>query len=229
VNAARKRTIASYVFAIAFGAAGGFSLWYWGAPNPHQLLKRTEGGTTSITGEGAKALTGQAAVDQAGLAYARAVQTGNCEDVIDLTWWMQERLEYVRMRGGDPEAVAAARDALCSGLLDRTPEGNQLSPEGIEDKYLLQQDATIEAVAVETGGDALEKPVSRVVWLRVTYGDVRTAPRGEGGRPLKSLLAGVPVSADGYVLKGGVRGNLVIDWDSIAYDWGPAENTRHAT
>lgn len=216
------------MFAIAFGAAGGASLWYWGAPNPEHVVGRT-GRTASMTSGRASAPTSeQATVGETGATYARAVQRGNCDEVIGLTWWMQERLNYVRMSGGDPEAVAAARDALCSGLLDRTPEGNQLTPEGIEDKYLFPPDAAIEVLAVEEGGDPLEKPVFCVVWLRVDYPDARTAPRGEGGRPVKSLLAGVPVSADGYVLKGGVRGNLLIDWDSIHYDWGLAEKARHA-
>ncbi len=161
------------------------------------------------------------AVPQIGSAmrYARAVQEGDCEEVIQSTQWMVERLEQVRLEAGESDEVDVARDGLCKKMQVRLVERNQLQTEGIEDQYLFSPGADLEVAGTDDGRQHLARRVWERTWIRVSYPSRHCAPRDELGRPIKSLLVGVNVSADGRVLKSGVLGNLDIDRDSIVYDW----------
>jgi len=53
----------------------------------------------------------------------------------------------------------------------------------------------------------------------VSYPAPTQSLKDENGTPIKWLRVGVNVSADGYVLKAGVIGNLEIDFESISYNW----------
>lgn len=206
---AGKKGVKAYVFAILFGALGGLGLWYWGAPNADlaQSQRRASG---SLTGREKPVDESSRSAKLAG-RYVAAVQSANCDAVVTLTLWMQERLGK-----GQSEQVL---DALCTSLLDRSDAGNRLGPLGIEDRYILSPKAEIEAFRIDKGRDDLERPVRERMWFKVTYSSRGHAVRDRDGNPISTLDVGVNVSTDGYILKAGVRGNLDIDFDSISYRW----------
>lgn len=153
------------------------------------------------------------------MRYARALQQGDYDEAIRMTLWMQDRLRYVRMGSDEPETVEAARRELKRSLARRALEDNHLRAEGVEDQYVFAPGARLELIRVEEGRDDLERPAKECAWIRVTYPGASNALRDETGVPIRSLAVGVNVSADGYILKSGIIGNLEVDRDSIAYDW----------
>lgn len=202
---------------IALAALGGFSLWYWGAPN-EQFLRQQERYRQSR--DGGVAVPGESPVSESsGIAqrYASAVQAGDCARAIELTWWMQERLRFAIKSGED--AQGSAMEDLCNSLKDRTTDGNHLRPEGIEDQYVFAPLAQVDVSGLDAGRQDLVKPVVERVWMLVSYPVPTQALGDEKGTPIKSLIVGVNVSTDGYVLKAGVIGNLEIDFESISYRW----------
>ncbi len=157
------------------------------------------------------------------IQYARALQEGRADEVIRMTHWMQERLKRVRLRSNAPEELEAAREELRRDIQTRTLEGNRLRREGVEDKYIFKPGATFEVIGVDARedarGDALACPVKERTWLRVVYPSPVTALRDEAGRPVRSIVVGVNVSADGYVLKAGILGNMEIGSGDVSVDW----------
>lgn len=217
MNKKRSKGIQPYVAAILFGALGGLALWHWGAPSGDQMREKVREAEKS---ELAKIPASE--LDETGgpaRRYVTAVQEGRCEEIIAMTWWMEERLRYVRTTASKPEEVEDAHERLCATILERTPEGNQLTPEGIEEQYVFTPAAQIEILGADRGRDDLEKPVRHRTWMEVTYQTKNRALRDRSGNAIKSLIVGVNVSTDGYVLKAGVVGNLDIDLDSLSYRW----------
>ena len=157
--------------------------------------------------------------DPAALRYVAAFQKAKWDDVIDVTCWMQERLLRVQMEHADPSARESARARLRERLDTRSLEENQLRAEGVEDQYVFTPDAVVVTVAVDEGQTKLERAVKSRTWFRVTYPARNRALRDDKGIPIRSVTVGVNVSADGFVLKSNVIGNLDIDWDSISSDW----------
>lgn len=170
-------------------------------------------------GAGATDLTPPVVPDPIAMRYVKALQEGRCQEVIDLTAWMQERLSRISDRGGDATACAEDRTKLCDGLSNLTPDGNRLRAEGVEDQYVFSKSATIEPQLVDEGRSDLERPAQSRTWFRVTFSDRDKALRDEVGVPIRSVLAGVNVSTDQMVLKASVTGNLEIDLESISYNW----------
>jgi hypothetical protein len=157
-------------------------------------------------------------VESPATRYAQALQENNFDAVIDMTWWMHERLRFSETSLTPPQSLAGVRGELAAGLR-RTIEGNRLRPEGIEDQYIFAPGVELDVVAADAGRNDLVKPAAERVWFRVTYPFAARAPRDEAGRPIRSLVAGVNVSQDGWILKAGVLGNLEIDWDWVSVDW----------
>jgi len=153
------------------------------------------------------------------LRYAVAVHQNNCEEVLRMLWWVQERLALLAERGAGEVELDKERERLCEELLDRSVADNRLAEEGVGDAYLFVPGAKIRAVSADDGASGLAKPVRRRVWLRVTYPVLDRALRDSEGRAIRSLLAGVNVSADGFVLKAGVEGTVEIDRRSLTYAW----------
>jgi len=155
--------------------------------------------------------------------YARALQTRRTDEIIHMTHWMQERLKRVRLSCSVPAREEAAREELRHDILTRTLEGNRLRPEGVEDKYIFAPGARLEVIGSDKREHAHEDPLSCPVkertWLRVVYPNPITALRDETGRPIRSIVVGVNVSPDGYVLKAGILGNVEIRRDTISLDW----------
>lgn len=149
--------------------------------------------------------------------YATAVQEGRCEDIVALTWWMQERL--ARVASDSPGGEAGEAERLCRLMTERRVERNRLTPEGVGDEYVFCPGATITAYGHDPGQSGLAKATSRRIWLKVTYPSPERALLDESGRPLRSIVAGVNLSADGYVLKANVSGNLDIDRNSADTNW----------
>ena len=216
-NRPKKRAGVSVAVIIAFTALGGFSLWYWGAPN-EKFLRQQERYRQSR--DGGAAVPGDFQVSEsAGIAqrYASSVQMGDCARTIELTWWMQERLHFAIKSGED--ARGSAMEDLCGSLKARMTEGNLLLPEGVEDQYVFAPLAKVEVTGLDAGRQDLVKPVVERVWMLVSYPVPTQALRDENRTPIKSLIVGVNVSTDGYVLKAGLIGNLEIDLESISYKW----------
>lgn len=207
----------TYVAAILVGALGGWGMWYWGPPIM-SAQPRPPAQAAPMMAVIEAAPSGPAV--EAALRYADAVALADCPDVIARTQWMQDRLAYVQRTEGTPEADAAAREDFCRRMSVRSTEGNQLSLEGVGDQYLFRPGGQWTPFAVEPGSPGLEKPAQARVWFRVQFPDVVRALRDAAGHPIRSLDAAVHLSADGFVLKAGVEGNLEIDWDSLVYHRG---------
>ena len=204
----------NWVVAAGVGALAGLMLW-WGLrqgipqdPNVAGQLRPP----VAASGETTRP-------DNVAIRYARAFQRGAWDEVIGLTWWMQERLAWVQLQSADAADLAEARRGLRARLRKRSVPGNQLRPEGIEDQYIFTPEAEFEEVGVDAGRTDLAKPVRERMWIRVTYAERNRAPRDEAGRPIRSITVGVNVSTDGFVLKAGVVGNLDLLKRSVRYDW----------
>lgn len=198
------------VFVIAFALFGGLSMWYWGPPNAsnHRNALRAPSAPEELEAIPEQALNDLA---RSALGYADAIRDGRCEDVAGLTWWLQERLQNLGTNTPDT--------GFCEEMKRRTPESNQLTAGGIGDQYLFVPGVEIVAVTVDVGRKDLARPVAQRTWLRVQYPMKSQALRDETGVPIHSLRVGVNMTADGYVLKAGVLGNLDIEWDSLNYSW----------
>lgn len=201
---------------LVLAAGGGLAAWY-------ELSRRSpaiEDASASLVNAPLTASAAPSAMDaETALAYryATAVQEGRCEDIVSLTWWMQERL--ARVASETPGAEALETDRLCRMMTERRVERNRLTPEGVGDAYVFSPGATITAQGYDAGRNDLTKPAARRIWLKVTYPSADRALLDESGHPLRSIVAGVNLSADGYVLKANVDGNLDIDRDSADTNW----------
>lgn len=160
------------------------------------------------------------------MAFARALQDNNCDEVIRLTAWMADRLRRVALESSDPEDVAEARRKLCQKILSRPYEDNILRGEGIEDQFVFAPGTQLEVVSKDPGRKDLGRPVAERVWIRVTYPRRETAPLAPvkpgspDMKPVRQWIVGVNLSqGDQTVLKASVLGNLEIKRDSAAFDW----------
>jgi hypothetical protein len=200
---------------VAMGAAA--VLLYWSGQGT-SLRASGETAPTPLTGLGKLASD-----DGIALRYAKAYQAGDGDEVIGLTWWMNERLNKTALGAADDRELDTVRDELRSRIQDRPIEGNRIRAEGVEDAYVFAPGATVEFVASDRGRKDLSQPVSERVWLRVTYPTPDSALCDESGKPIRSIIVGVNVSPGGYVVKAGVVGNLDIDRNSISYGWGEVQ------
>ena len=216
-NRPNRKAGVSVAVVIAFAALGGFALWYWGAPNEEFLRQQErfrQGRDAGVAAAGESPVSESATIAR---RYASAVQAVDCARVIALTWWMEERLRFAAKSG--EETRGSAMEDLCNSLRVRDTAGNRLRPEGIEDQYVFAPMARIEVTSLDAGPQDLAKPVTERVWMHVSYPAPTQSLKDENGTPIKWLRVGVNVSADGYVLKAGVIGNLEIDFESISYNW----------
>lgn len=170
-------------------------------------------------GERAIAAEGAApnAFDDVALQYVRAYQESDCGAVVDLTWWMKERIAYATKHQGRSEADVRA--GLCGAAMTRSPEGNRITPEGIEDQYIFRPGADVTFVGRDPGTEGLAKGTAQRTWLRVNFADESRAPFDSGKRPIRGLTVGVNVSEDGYILKAGIVGNLDIAHETVTTNW----------
>lgn len=216
----RKQTL-PFAVAIGFAVLGGLGLWYFGSPT-QRVLEASPG-----VGDGSEdeAVPGDISDNVATIAqrYARAVQAIDCNAVIDMTLWMRDRLEVARKDAGDPAAAETnAREDLCRGIRTAAKGEGDLTLEGIEDGHVFSRSAQWSLSGLDAGRNDLAKAAAGRAWLNVSYPVPGSAPRdvrGDEERPIKSMRVGVNVSADGYVLKASVVGNVEIDDESIAYYW----------
>jgi hypothetical protein len=206
---ARQRT--ALIVAISFAIVGVAAILYWGAPNQKLLNQEI-----APPEEQKNLHSADPKIEALVLKYARAVQTADCDTVIAMTWWMQERLDNGR-HADPPESDRDMRRDLCKSIQREDPEGNVLKATGIEDQFLFLPGSEFKVAGADGGESGLAKPVKQRVWLRVTYPNVGAAPKDPSGTYIRTLLAAVSVSTDGYILKAGVRGNAEIDLDSVEY------------
>jgi hypothetical protein len=144
------------------------------------------------------------------MQYARALQQNDAERVMDMVDWMQQRLDRVQMESTEPAEYAKVRRELRRRIEQRDIEGNQVEPEGIEDRYVFCPGAEVRELA--SGDVAPEEAAAgaRMYWLQVSFPKVDKAPLNRNGKPVESMIVGVCVSKDGRVLKRGIAGNLEI-------------------
>lgn len=201
------------LFVVAAGISLAVVWWLGSSAIPVEADYQTEGRTRAQQEENGTPLSSVA------WRYALAVRDSNCAEVIRMTLWMNERLDRVRAAHGDSEELEAAREALCRQIVHRAVEGNQLTAEGVEDQYIFAPGVELHLVGMDEGAAGLRRPVAERSWIRVTYPNRRRALRDQEGQPIRSIVVGVNVSQDGYVLKAGFIGNLDVDRDSIHYVW----------
>lgn len=152
--------------------------------------------------------------------YARAFMDADYDYIIEHTDWMQKRLRRAQLETGHGEYAAEAREALRRSLSEHTIAGNQLRLEGVEDQYVFVRGAELAVQSIDAGRKDLSGSVTHRVWLRVTYPVRIHALRDRQSLPIRSLTVGVNISAEGYIIKAGIFGNLEIDEGSITY-WDP--------
>jgi len=163
------------------------------------------------------------------LRYALAVRDGETSTVIEMTRWMQDRLQRVRLESGDSPALATARNELQERISARRQEDALLQEEGVEDRYLFMPGCELSIAAMDKGDPTLGTPVRERTWINVVYPDPANSLRDAQGRPIRSLRAGINLDMDGRVLKAGIVGNANIDRDSIGYDWPAGPRTAQGT
>ena len=151
------------------------------------------------------------------MRYAKALQAGNCDEVVGLTAWMRQRLRNAESAGSGDTSTQTVRRELCDAIQDRAVEGNRLEPEGVEDRYVFAPGTELETLPADAGRSNLSKPVRERVWIRVTFPAPERALCDADGRPIRRVSVGVNVSLDGYVVKANVIGNLDVDRESIEY------------
>ena len=160
------------------------------------------------------------------MAFAKALQTNDCDEVIRLTAWMSERLRRVALESSGADRVESARKKLCDKVLARAYEDNVLRKEGIEDQFVFAPGAQLEVMSKDVGRKDLGTPVAERVWIRVTYPRRETAPLAPVAagspdmKPVHQWVVGVNLSRDSaQVLKASVQGDLEIKQDSVTFDW----------
>lgn len=201
------------LFVVAAGIGLAVVWWLGSSAIPVEADYQTKGTARSLQDESGTPLSSVA------WRYALAVRGNNCAEVIRMTLWMNERLDRVRAAHGDSEELDAARKALCRQITHRAIEANQLTAEGVDDQYVFAPGVELELVGIDDGAAGLKRPVAERSWIRVTYPNRRRALRDDDGRPIRSVVVGVNVSQDGYILKAGFIGNLEVDRESIQYSW----------
>lgn len=190
------------------------ALFFWLGQGPSQKVDGVAESRAAHRG-----LSARTESDALALRYAKAYQSGDCDEVIGLTWWMNERLRKAALELPNDTALEAIREELRTRIQERPVEGNRLRPEGIEDGYVFAPGAAFAFVSSDKGRENLSKPVHERAWLRVTYPVPDSAPCDERGKSIRSMRVGVNVSPDGYVIKAGVVGNLDIDRKSVSCEW----------
>lgn len=209
-----KRVLATstrWAIAAGVGATAGLMVWWGGSPYASYRVAWLDAEKT-VSDPVIPA-------DCIAMRYAEAVQEGDCDEIIRMTWWITERLQRLESLGSSPTSLEAARAGICEQVQDRGVEGRRLRREGVEDQYVFAPGASIEPIHVDVGRTDLAKPVHDRTWVRVIYPAPERALLDEAGRPIRSIAVGVNVSKDGYVLKAGVIGNLDVGLSSVLYDW----------
>jgi hypothetical protein len=152
--------------------------------------------------------------DDPALRYVQALQEGRWKDAVEQTLWMRERLE------ANPDDMARVHGELIANLSDRSPSGNHwVVYQGVEDQYIFRPDATVEMLRRDLGRKTLARPTAGRTWFKVTYPEKDRALRGENGLSVEHLEVGVSVSADGWILKAALTGNVEINDRSVSYEW----------
>lgn len=204
---------------LAFAVLGGLALWKFGGANrdflaQHREIAQQQRAAAGLSDEEVERLLGWAQ------DYVQAVQRRDCEQVIGMTEWMQDRLEYVRERATDPAAAEqGAREELCESIRRVPPGRDELTDGGADDAALFSPLGEVDLVSVDPGRDDLETPSAGRVWLRVRYPTPNDALRSEDGRRVKTVRVGVTFSPEGRVVKAGVVGNAELDIESEPVYW----------
>lgn len=215
----QKRYVQSAIlFILLF--SGVASIWYWGPPSSKfftaQELNQKDVVLPEYSDEQALRASTQNHLIQ---RYVTAYQTRNCAEVAKCTLWVQDRIRAINGESKDTDVRETMRFELCGQLFSREDGADRISILGIDDRYLIPVTARFAIEGADSGRSDLGAPVLERVWCMFTYSDPVTAPKDEDGAPIQSLRAGVNVSTQNLILKGSVRGNWEIDFNSISMQW----------
>ena len=150
-------------------------------------------------------------------SYIKAIQTRDCEYILRVTWWMQERLRNELAKGASQTELDSIRQEMCNSTFQLENSDYLLSLEGPLDGALFPQGVEWKVLGADAGIGSLAKPVSERIWVELSYSAVPNGPKTNTGIPLKSVIAGINISTDQYILKGDIRGNWNIDQESLLY------------
>jgi hypothetical protein len=200
-----------YVIVISISIAGVASLLYFGPPTQKyfDLQKLNQSETKIVLHPTENAFH----VD----SYIKALQTRDCEYIIRVTWWMQERLRNELAKGTSQKDLDSIKLDMCNSMFQLENSDYLLSLEGLVDGALFPQGVEWKVLGADAGINTLSKPVLERIWVELTYSGVPNGPKTNGGIPLKSIVAGVNISKDQYILKGDIRGNWNIDQESLLF------------
>ncbi len=210
----RKQFVSIGVIAIVAGL-GGLGLWQFGGANRDFLANQRQAAQQQRAAAGLSDEDAKRLIEWAE-RYVLAVQRRDCEQVIAMTIWMQDRLEYVRSHGDDERA---AHDALCNDVHNPPAAGRFLSDGGADDAALFSPLAQVDVVSVDPGRDDLETASAGRVWVRVRYPSPAEALHDAEGRAIKTARAGLTFAADGRLVKAGIVGNAELDDESEVVYW----------
>jgi len=199
------------VSAISMGVIGVGSLLYFGSPNKEYLDKqKLNQKETKIELRPAK---NPFHVD----SYIEAIQTRDCDYILRVTWWMQERLRNAQADDRSRTDLDRIKQEMCDSMFQLEKNDYSLSLVGLVDGALFPQGVEWKILGADAGIDSLAKPVLERIWIELTYSGVPNGPKTSQGIPLKSMIAGINISEDQYILKGDIRGNWNIDQKSLLY------------
>jgi hypothetical protein len=200
-----------YIVVISIAIAGVVSLLYYGPPTREYLeIQKLNQIETKIA---LHPTENAFHVD----SYIKAIQERDCEYIVRVTWWMQERLRNELANGASQTELESTQQEMCNSLFQPEKSEYFLSLEGLVDGALFPQGVEWKILGADAGIKTLSKPVLERIWVELTYSGVPNGPKTSQGVPLKSIIAGINISKDEYVLKGDIRGNWNIDQESLLY------------
>jgi hypothetical protein len=217
VNKKRAEEMRNLVLVISFALFGVFSFYYWGSPTQKIKESIQLNKESSDTDEHLSEALHPARYRSIAESYIRAFQAENCAEITRLTWWMQERLLFLQEQTLDETERTRALEEMCTEVRRDRTAPHLLTVEGIADQYVLTPQSTFDILGADQSTDKLAKPAAERVWVRVSYPNKAVALKDGKTNPIKSLVIGIHISTDEYILKAGIRGNIEIDLERIAY------------
>jgi hypothetical protein len=172
--------------------------------------------------EPAAATLPSSASERAALGYVQAVQRRDFDRIFEMTQWMQQRAEHIRLENG-PQAAEDAIETFYQQERDgffASVAGPELTEEGIADAHLFPVGAVVRIVEVREGlwRPVLSKgrPVNMVV-MEVKYPPGVDAPTAAGEKRIDRLRAALYLTLESAIIKASICGNARVHPESIVY------------
>ena len=216
----QSKQLIPIILVIVLTLLGAWAIIRQGPPSTAFLSKQQLNKAIRDKEEGASTLV---AATQGELVkrYIKAYQMKNCDDVCSMTWWIQERMEKINKQYSDDlTRIEQEKAQMCDNLFAVNPKESTVDLLGLDDQYLLGSMSVYTVIGADPGRMDIEKKVKERVWVKFVYSNPQTAPKLKNNPlPVHSIVAGVNISEDNYILKGSVRGNWEVDLSSISTKW----------